>query len=200
MQHVLTSRRSVLATLAALPSAMFAMASPVFAEDTAPRRFMMENATTGSVVDDSILLSKISLLFFGYTHCPDICPTSLLQLAEIMKLLGDDAKHVQPIFVTVDPARDTAEVMKTYVANFDERIVALRGPAAYTDAMVKAYNARYEIQKPSGDDPEIYTVDHTASLALIGPDGVLRKRFPYGIAAADVVKEVKALTKDLPAP
>jgi protein SCO1/2 len=161
---------------------------------------MMENATTGSVVDDSILLSKISLLFFGYTHCPDICPTSLLQLAEIMKLLGDDAKHVQPIFVTVDPARDTAEVMKTYVANFDERIVALRGPAAYTDAMVKAYNARYEIQKPSGDDPEIYTVDHTASLALIGPDGVLRKRFPYGIAAADVVKEVKALTKDLPAP
>jgi protein SCO1/2 len=200
MQNDPTSRRSLLAALAALPFAMFTMASPVLAQDAAPRRFMMENATTGDVVDDSILLSKISLLFFGYTHCPDICPTSLVQLAEIMKLVGDDAKHVQPIFVTVDPARDTAEVMKTYVANFDERIVALRGPAAYTDAMVKAYNARYEIQKPSGDDPDIYTVDHTASLALIGPDGVLRKRFPYGIAAADVVKEVKALTKDLPAP
>lgn len=106
-------------------------------------------------------------------------------MADAMKALGGEASRVQPIFVTVDPARNSSAVMKDYVKSFDDRFVALRGPAAYTDAMVKAYNAKYEIQKPSGDDPAIYNVDHTASIAMIGPDGVLRKRFPYGIATAD---------------
>ncbi len=191
-------RRMLLAALAAS-----LLASPAWPQDSAsdpPRRFMMENAATGDVVDDGILLGKVTLIYFGYTHCPDICPTSLLQMADVMKALGPDAALVQPVFVTVDPERDTMEVMREYVKSFDERFVPLRGPRAYTDAMVKAYNAKYEIQKPLGDDPAIYNVDHTASLAMIGPDGKLRKRFPYGLATGEIVASVKALLKELPAP
>lgn len=190
------SRRTLLAAIAC--AAMTSRVSAQEADEPQPRRFMMENAATGDVVDDDILLSKVSLLYFGYTHCPDICPTSLMQMADVMKALGKDAEHVQPIFVTVDPARDTAKLMREYVKSFDDRIVTLRGPQAYTDAMVKAYNAKYEIQKPSGDDPTIYSVDHTASLALIGPDGMLRKRFPYGAPTAEMVEAVKAALKDIP--
>lgn len=200
MQNDQMSRRSLLTALTALPFAVHAMASPVLAEDTTPRRFMMENAANGEVVTDDILLGKISLLYFGYTHCPDICPTSLLQMADVMKALGPEATRVQPVFVTVDPDRDTLAVMREYVKSFDERFLPLRGPRAYTDAMVKAYNAKYDIQKPTGDDPSIYTVDHTASLAMIGPDGRLQKRFPYGLATDEIVASVKALLKDWPAP
>ncbi len=201
MRNLPISRRLLLAALASIPFAPAAQSQEADGGATAPpRRFMMENAATGDVVTDDILLSKVSLLYFGYTHCPDICPTSLIQMADAMKALGGEASRVQPIFVTVDPARDSSAVMKDYVKSFDDRFVALRGPAAYTDAMVKAYNAKYEIQKPSGDDPAIYNVDHTASIAMIGPDGVLRKRFPYGIATAEITSAVQALLKEMPAP
>lgn len=198
MRNTPINRRLLLAAFAAIPLVPPARAEDAVAEP--PRRFIMEDATTGEVVNDDILLSKVSLLYFGYTHCPDICPTSLIQMADVMKALGADASRVQPVFVTVDPARDTSAVMKDYVKSFDERFVALRGPAAYTDAMVKAYNAKYEIQKPSGDDPAIYNVDHTASIAMIGPDGILRKRFPYGIATADITSAVQSLLKETRAP
>jgi protein SCO1/2 len=198
MRNPPLNRRLLLAAFAAIPFVLPARAEDAVPEQ--PRRFMMEDAATGNVVNDDILLSKVSLLYFGYTHCPDICPTSLIQMADAMKALGGEASRVQPIFVTVDPARDTSAVMKDYVKSFDDRFVALRGPAAYTDAMVKAYNAKYEIQKPSGDDPAIYNVDHTASIAMIGPDGVLRKRFPYGVATAEITSAVQALLKEMPAP
>lgn len=197
MMNTPISRRHMLvacAVLAAVPSAFAQEAT-----EQPSRRFMMEDAATGNVVDDDIMLGKVSLLYFGYTHCPDICPTSLVQMADVMKAMGDDAKKVQPIFVTVDPARDTSAVMREYVKSFDARIVALRGPAPYTDAMVKAYNAQYEIQKPGGDDPLLYTVDHTASIAMVGADGALLKRFPYGIATAEMTAAVQAAVKAIPA-
>lgn len=189
---------SFLTRRALIAASLCLLVLPARADDGGRHPFMMENAATGQVIDDDILLSKVSLIFFGYTHCPDICPTSLVQLADVMKALGDDSRNVQPIFVTVDPGRDTSALMREYVKNFDERIVPLRGPVPYTDAMAKAFGAKYEIQKPDGDDPEIYSVDHTASLALIGPDGLLRKRFPFGASTADIVAEVKAVLKDMP--
>jgi protein SCO1/2 len=186
------SRRLVLALLLVSPL-------PALAEE-APRRFMMENAATGEVVTDDIMLGKVSLLYFGYTHCPDVCPTSMVAIAKVMAELGAQADRVQPIFVTVDPDRDTTAVMSAYVKSFDGRIVPLRGPKAYTDAMVKAYNAKYEIQKAASDDPDVYTVDHTASIAMVGPDGLLIKRFPYGLDTAAMTAEVRAAVNAMPAP
>lgn len=186
------SRRLVLALLLVSPL-------PALAEE-APRRFMMENAATGEVVTDDIMLGKVSLLYFGYTHCPDVCPTSMVAIAKVMAELGAQADRVQPIFVTVDPDRDTTTVMSAYVKSFDGRIVPLRGPKAYTDAMVKAYNAKYEIQKAASDDPDVYTVDHTASIAMVGPDGLLIKRFPYGLDTAAMTAEVRAAVNAMPAP
>lgn len=193
---ILNRRRLLSLALAVTATSHHAAAQE--AEPERPRRFMMENAMTGEVIDDDILLGKVSLLYFGYTHCPDICPTSLLQMADVLKKVGADSDRVQPIFVTVDPSRDTATVMQEYVTSIDSRIVPLRGPIPYTDAMVKAFNAQYEIQKPNGDDPGFYSVDHTASIALIAPDARLLKRFPFGQATEVIVKEVQDALRSFP--
>ena len=165
------------------------------------RRFMMQDVN-GEVVTDENLKGRYTLIYFGYTNCPDICPTSLLVLANALKALDKDKKSekVLPLFVTVDPDRDTAKHLSEYVQSFDERIVALRGPKAYTDAMVKAYNAKYEIKPADPDDPTHYTVDHTASIALVGPDGVLIKRYPYGTTAEQMAEDLAKVMAAHPAP
>lgn len=191
------TRRLLLA--AALPLPLLLILTPAVARsEEAPRRFMMENAATGDVVTDDILLSKISLVFFGYTHCPDVCPTSLLQVAAVIRELGPDSARLQPVFVTVDPVRDTADVMREYVKSFGESFVPLRGPAAYTEAMAQAFGAKFEIQKPTGDDPTIYSVDHTAAIIMTGPDGSILKRFTYNTEPATMVRDVREALQSLP--
>ncbi|NMD07807.1 MAG: SCO family protein [Phyllobacteriaceae bacterium] len=172
--------------------------SPTWAEDApANRRFMMEDVN-GVIVTDESLLGRFTLLYFGYTHCPDVCPTSLFIMAEVLRGLGKDADRLLCLFATVDPQRDTAEILSQYVQTFDDRIVAVRGPKAYTDRMVDAFNAKYLIQPAKPDAPDIYTVDHTASLALLGPDGSLIKRYPYGITAREILPELQKLLAETP--
>mgnify|MGYP001054374529 CR=1 FL=1 len=113
-----------------------------------------------------------TLVFFGFTQCPDVCPTTLTTLAEAMKQLGPDADRVQGVFVTVDPERDTAELLKQYVPAFDPRFVGLRGDAAQTEAVAKEF--RIIFQKVPGRTPETYTVDHSAGIFLFDPAGRLR--------------------------
>ena len=115
---------------------------------------------------------KAVALFFGYTQCPDVCPTTLAALAEAMKALGPDADRVQVLLVTVDPDRDTAEVLKAYVPAFDPRFVGLRGDAAATERVAKEFRVIY--QKVPGATPETYTVDHSAGTFLFDPQGRLR--------------------------
>ena len=127
---------------------------------------------------------KAVVLFFGYTQCPDVCPTTLATLAETMKALGADADRVQVLFATVDPERDTAELLKQYVPAFDPRFVGLRGDAQQTDAVAKEF--RILFQKVPGATPETYTVDHSAGLFLFDPQGRLRVYEGHG-QAADVL-------------
>jgi protein SCO1/2 len=115
---------------------------------------------------------KVVVLFFGYTQCPDVCPTTLSALAETVKLLGADADRVQVIFVTVDPDRDTAEVLASYVTAFNPSFVGLRGDAEAIARTAKEFKILY--QKQPGRTPESYTVDHSAGTFVFDTQGRLR--------------------------
>ena len=171
------------------------------AEDdgTAPpqRRWMMEDSY-GNVVTNEDMLGKFTLIYFGYTGCPDVCPTTLSVIAEAMDALGDAADRVVPLFVTVDPEHDTALLMREYTGFMHPSIVGLRGPKAYTDHMVKAFNARYEVHVPDPEYPDRYSIDHTASVALVAPDGFLIKRYPHGTTADQMSSDLSAILAEVP--
>lgn len=165
-------------------------ADAVAAAEDMPRRWLMEDAW-GNVHTDDEYLGKFVLIYFGYTGCPDVCPTSLSTIADVLAALGPDAEKVVALFVTVDPDHDTAKLLQQYTEAFDPRIVPLRGPLAYTDHMVKAFNARYEKYIPDPAHPERYSIDHTASIALVGPRDLLETRYPHGMSAEDIAADLR---------
>jgi len=119
-------------------------------------------------VNNAKLAGKPYLVFFGFTHCPEICPTTLFELTDLMKELGPAADRFTPLFITIDPERDTQKLLASYMTSFDERIVALRGDTAQTDAAVKAFAAYYRKVPIEGGN---YTMDHTASVILMNAKG-----------------------------
>jgi len=126
--------------------------------------------TSGRVRHLADFRGKAVVLFFGFTHCPDVCPTTLADLAGVMKTLGPDADRVQVLFVSVDPERDTPQDLDRYVHAFDPRFIALRGDPAATQRVAKEFKIYYEKRK-QGDT---YTVDHSAQSYVIDPQGRLR--------------------------
>jgi protein SCO1/2 len=118
---------------------------------------------------------KVVALFFGYTHCPDVCPTTLADQAQVMKLLGKDADKVQVLFVTIDPERDTTALLAKYVPFFDPRFLGLSGDAQATAQVAKTFNIVYQKQ-PSKTG---YNMDHSAGTFLIDPQGKVRLLAPY---------------------
>ena len=117
-------------------------------------------------------------MFFGYTQCPDVCPTTLAELAAAMQPLGPDAARVQVLFVTVDPERDTAELLAQYVPAFNPRFLGLRGDAEATARTAKEFKVIY--QKQPGQTPGTYTMDHSAGTFIFDPQGRLRVYVSYG--------------------
>lgn len=164
---------------------------PVLDDQPVRRRYLMED-TYGNVVTDEDLQGRFVLIYFGYTSCPDVCPTTMSVIADVMEALGEDMDRMAVLFVTVDPARDRPKALREYIGFFDERIIGLSGPKAYTDHMVKAFNARYEIHTPDPEHPDRYSVDHTSSVAFVGPDGTLIRRFPHGMPAEDITADIRA--------
>jgi len=124
-------------------------------------------AQDGGQISDKDLRGHPFLVFFGYTHCPDTCPTTLFQLSEVLKALGPD-KAVKVLFITVDPERDTPAVMKDYLGSFDPRIIGVTGSAEATAAVEKSY--RVYSRKVPGKDGE-YSMDHTAIIYLMDKEG-----------------------------
>jgi protein SCO1 len=112
------------------------------------------------------------LVFFGYTYCPDICPAGLQVISAALDQLGPDAEKITPVFITIDPARDTAEKMAAYVKSFHPRLVGLTGPAADVAAAIKAYRV-YAKKVPDDRDPASYTMDHSSVAYLMTPTGEL---------------------------
>ena len=134
---------------------------------------------------------KVSVVFFGYTQCPDVCPTTMAELAQIKKAMGADGDKVQGVFVTIDPARDTPELLKAYLGSFDPSFVALRGSDEQTKATAREFKVFYA--KVPGKTEGSYTMDHTAGSYLIDPKGQLRLFVRYGTPPEAVAADLKRL-------
>ena len=134
---------------------------------------------------------KAVVLFFGYTQCPDVCPTTLAELAAVMKDLGPLADRVQVLFVTLDPERDTRELLAQYAPAFDKRFLGLSGDAAATKKTAKDF--KVFVEKRPGATPEYYTVDHTAASFAFDPQGRVRLFLRHGQGAEPIVHDLKLL-------
>lgn len=134
---------------------------------------------------------KVTAVFFGYTQCPDVCPTTLAELAQVRKALGKDGNRLQAVFITVDPERDTPQVLKAYVGSFDPSFVALRGSVEQTTAVAKDFKVFFA--KAPGKTPGSYTVDHTAGTYLFDPQGKVRLFERYGSGPELLSADIKAL-------
>lgn len=134
---------------------------------------------------------KVVTLFFGFTQCPDVCPTNMVTMREVMKLLGEDAKRVQVLFVTVDPERDTAQLLAQYVPAFDPGFLGLYGNAEDTAKVAKEFRVFY--QKQPGSTPDTYTVDHSAGTFVYDPLGRIRLYIRHGERAERIAADIKLL-------
>jgi len=134
---------------------------------------------------------KVTVVFFGYTQCPDVCPATLSELAAVRQTLGDAGADVQGVFVSVDPERDTPEVLKAYVANFGTDFVALRGDEAQTRAAAKGFKVYYA--KVPGATETSYTMDHTAGSYVFDRQGRVRLFTRYGTGADALAHDLKLL-------
>ena len=134
---------------------------------------------------------KVVAVFFGYTQCPDVCPTTLQELLEVKQALGADGDKLQPVFVSLDPERDTPEVLKAYLANFDESFVGLSGTPEEIAAVAKDFKIFFK--KVPGKVEGTYTLDHSAGTYLFDPQGRLRVYERYGAGPQVLTQDVKIL-------
>jgi protein SCO1/2 len=139
---------------------------------------------------------KVVVLFFGYTQCPDVCPTSMVELAEVKRLLGKDADKLQGLFVTVDPARDTTELLKAYMANFDPSFVAFVPTADELADVAKRFKVYYK--KQEGKTPTSYTMDHSAGSYVYDTHGNVRLYSRYGSGAKVLAQDIQTLLRTTP--
>lgn len=137
---------------------------------------------------------KVVVVFFGYTQCPDVCPTTMQELAQVKQALGADGDRLQAIFVSVDPERDTPELLKAYMVNFDPSFIALRGTDAQTVAIAKEFKIYFK--KVDGQTPSSYTVDHSAGSYIFDPAGRLRVYSRYGSGPEAVAADVRSLLNE----
>ena len=151
-----------------------------------PFRLVDQN---GAQFSDQDLKGKTFLVFFGFTHCPEVCPTALFEMSEILRKLGSDADRTAVVFITVDPERDTSGSLKDYLASFDPHIHGLTGDLAAVTAVAKAYRVYFKKVPLEGGD---YTMDHTAIVYLMAKDGHFLSTFNMerapDVAAADLRK------------
>ncbi len=136
---------------------------------------------------------KVVVVFFGYTQCPDVCPTTLAELAEVKKLLGKDGDRLQALFVTVDPERDTPELLKAYMANFDPSFLALRPVPQELEGVAKDFKIYYK--KVPGASATSYTMDHSAGSYIFDPQGQLRLFTRYGSGAPVLAADIAVLMR-----
>lgn len=150
-------------------------------------------AHTGQRVRLSDFRGKLVVLYFGYTFCPDVCPTSLSTLARAMKRLGPQADRVQVLMITVDPERDTPEQLATYMSYFDPRFIGLTGTPDEIAAAATPFGIYY--QRHAGSSASSYLVDHTATLTVLDAQGRLKLVLPFGVSPEDVAADLAHLLR-----
>jgi protein SCO1 len=136
---------------------------------------------------------KAVVVFFGFTQCPDVCPTTLAEMAEVVKLLGADGKRLQVLFITIDPERDTPELLRKYVPAFNPNFLGLTGSNEAIAKVAKEFKVFY--QKSPGKTPGSYTMDHTANSYVFDPEGKVRLVVKHGMGADPLVQDLKQLLK-----
>lgn len=151
---------------------------------------------TGKRVTEKDFAGKPMLVYFGFTHCPDVCPAGLQVIAAALDQLGDKAKDITPVFITVDPERDTPELIGKYVASFHKNIVGLSGSPEDIAAVTKAYRV-YAKKVPDETNPGEYNVDHSSFMYLMDGNGEYMRHFPHSVDAKDLAD---ALSKAIDPP
>ena len=164
-------RRTLIALFMGAAAAGVLTAVLVPRQDQPKQRAFALQTVDGKPFQSADLAGRPYLVFFGFTHCPDVCPTALFELSALLKDIGPAADRITPLFVSIDPERDTADLLKLYMTSFDPRIVALRGDAAQTKSAADAFSAFYRKVPTASDN---YTMEHTAGLFLIRADGRLQ--------------------------
>jgi cytochrome oxidase Cu insertion factor (SCO1/SenC/PrrC family)/ABC-type Zn2+ transport system substrate-binding protein/surface adhesin len=150
----------------------------------------------GKIFTEQDMQGQYALIFFGYTHCPDVCPTSLTILTQALKRIEAQSDKIVPYFITVDPQRDTAEVLNDYVKYFDKRIVGLTGSEQMIKRVIDQFKAKYQkVENENEQDPLLYNMDHTASLYLMAPDGRFITKFAHGISPDVLADELAAIIR-----
>jgi len=196
-------RRYLLQSLAATPAALFGLATlggcgenkPAFnAVDITGADYARDFALAdhnGQLRHLSDFAGKVVLVFFGYTQCPDVCPTTMSDLAEVKKQLGADGARLQVLFVTVDPERDTPSVLKNYMVNFDPTFLALCPTPAQLVDVARDFKVYYK--KVEGSAPGSYSMDHSAGSYIYDPQGHVRLFARFGGGVAPMVQDLKQL-------
>ena len=146
---------------------------------------------TGKVRKLEDFQGKVVALFFGYTRCPDVCPTTMADLASAMKLLGEQSNQIQVLFITLDPERDTQEVLSKFIPSFDSRFIGLFGSAEATAETAKNFKIFYAKQAEQGKSG--YTIDHSAGVYVFDKTGHVRIYLKYGEKPAEVASDLKQL-------
>jgi protein SCO1/2 len=152
-------------------------------------------AHDGKTVTEQSFAGEFLLVFFGYVFCPDVCPTTLAEVSRTLDLLGDDAARIQPLFITVDPARDTPQALADYVAHFHPRIVGLTGTPEQIAAVAKAYRVYYA-KAPGAAESDSYLMDHSAFVYLIAPDGSYVTAFSYQTPPEEMAEAIRGYLRE----
>lgn len=153
-------------------------------------RYLLQDPNGRSITNEDFH-GQYQLISFGYTYCPDVCPTTLVEMAAILKLLDEKSAKLQAIFITVDPERDSAKVLKSYTEFFDHRIIGLTGSPALVRRAADNFKIRYA--KVPGSDGKNYAIDHSAGMILLGPDGQFIKKFPFAMPVEEIAKYIDGL-------
>ncbi|NRP09101.1 SCO1/SenC [Marinobacterium sp. xm-a-121] len=161
-------------------------------ERTIGGRWMMSNHFN-EFVTDADYFGKFQIIFFGYTFCPDVCPTSLSNIAEAMDELEGMKEEFQPLFISVDPERDTPTVLREYVRNFHPSIIGLTGPANLIKRTADLFKVKYSKVPASDEKDEHYLIDHSAGVYFMSPGGRFIRKFAHGLPGKDMAKRIKEI-------
>lgn len=143
-------------------------------------------------VSDTDFRGRYMLIFFGYTYCPDVCPTTLTDISDALGVLGKDADEIAPIFITVDPERDKPEHMKEYIKYFHPKIIGMSGSVEQVKSVASAYRIFFEKAREKGAEPDDYLMNHSSITYLMGKEGKYLTHFSHGTSAKDLAAKIKS--------
>jgi protein SCO1/2 len=167
---------------------------PLTTGNLTPRYLLQDHRGRAVTYED--FPGRFQLITFGFTSCPDVCPTTLLNFQNILVALGNKAERLQAIFITVDPERDSAELLREYTSAFDPRIIGLTGSPELVKRAAQSFRVSYQKVREPGAQPDIYTMDHSTGMYLLGPDGRFRVKFASIATANEVAERISTLIKN----